>query len=170
MSILEYKGYKAEIDYNIEDKVIVGKVLFIESSISFHAENASDIEHEFHVAVDSYLTYCKKHKVEPNKSYSGTFNIRTGSELHKAAAQAAYMKGQTLNEFCASALEVAVASSQGLTVPLVRRLIDNVQLGGAIVSNPYPSTSPVMQGSNISQGMIGSNPYGVINPELFDVH
>jgi len=168
MSILDYKGYKAEIDYSQEDKVIFGKILFIESSITFHAESASEIEHKFHAAVDSYLAHCKKHNIEPNKSYSGTFNIRTKPEIHKAAAQAAHIKGQTLNEFCSEAIAMAVSVNQP-TTPFLRALIDNVQYG-AVANNSFAPIGTVSQESNIAQFGIAGNAFNVLNPEELFAH
>lgn len=67
-NILYYKGYYGKIEYSAEDKVIYGKIMGIHSLISFESESATDIETEFHNAVDDYLLYCEEEGVEPEKT------------------------------------------------------------------------------------------------------
>ena len=67
-NILYYKGYYGKIEYSAEDKVIYGKIMGIHSLISFESENATDIETEFHNAVDDYLSYCEEEGIEPEKT------------------------------------------------------------------------------------------------------
>ena len=66
-NILYYKGYYGKIEYSAEDKVIYGKIMGIHSLISFESESATDIETEFHNAVDDYLSYCEE-GIEPEKT------------------------------------------------------------------------------------------------------
>lgn len=67
-NILYYKGYYGKIEYSAEDKVIYGKIMGIHSLISFESESATDIETEFHNAVDNYLSYCEEEGIEPEKT------------------------------------------------------------------------------------------------------
>lgn len=63
--ILEYKGYKTKIVYSQEDDIYYGEVININDSVSFHSENISTIEDEFHKAVDDYIELCKLIRKEP---------------------------------------------------------------------------------------------------------
>ena len=67
-NILYYKGYYGKSEYSAEDKVIYGKIMGIHSLISFESESATDIETEFHNAVDDYLSYCEEEGIEPEKT------------------------------------------------------------------------------------------------------
>lgn len=67
-NILYYKGYYGKIEYSAEYKVIYGKIMGIHSLISFESESATDIETEFHNAVDDYLSYCEEEGIEPEKT------------------------------------------------------------------------------------------------------
>ena len=67
-NIFYYKGYYGKIEYSAEDKVIYGKIMGIHSLISFESESATDIETEFHNAVDDYLSYCEEEGIEPEKT------------------------------------------------------------------------------------------------------
>lgn len=57
---MEYKGYKARISFDDEDKIFVGKVVNSHDSIHFESGRESEIQAEFHKAVDDYLDYCQK--------------------------------------------------------------------------------------------------------------
>jgi predicted HicB family RNase H-like nuclease len=111
VDFLEYKGYKGSVEFSKEDKLLIGKVLFIDSLIMYEAEGAGEIELAFHKAVDAYIDHCKAHGKEPNKSFSGNFNIRTKPALHKACSETAISKGITLNQLCNEALEAYVNAS-----------------------------------------------------------
>ena len=63
--ILEYNGYKTRIVYSQEDDVYCGEIINIDDSVSFHSENISTIEDEFHKAVDDYIELCKSIGKEP---------------------------------------------------------------------------------------------------------
>ena len=45
---------------------------------------------------------------EPERAFKGSFNVRTGSELHKQAALAAAKKGESLNKFVTEAIAAAL--------------------------------------------------------------
>ena len=96
-NILNYKGYVTKIEYSMEDKVLYGKIEGIKDLVVFESESATEIENEFHLAVDDYLEMCAELGKEPNKTYSGTFNVRISSELHKALAYYAFSHNKTLN-------------------------------------------------------------------------
>ena len=100
-----YKGYIGSLEFDSNDKILHGKILFINDIITYEAENASDIESAFHEAVDEYLEDCKFLGVDPDKSLSGTFNVRISSELHKEIAKKSTLKGISLNQYVTQALE-----------------------------------------------------------------
>ncbi len=56
----------------------------------------------------AYLAHCRQTGKAANKPYSGSFNVRVGSELHREAAIAAREESVNLNEFVASAIKTAV--------------------------------------------------------------
>lgn len=58
----KYKGYAGTIEYDSEDKIHYGKVLFTNENhlVNYEAENIVELEEEFHKAVDDYLEFCKE--------------------------------------------------------------------------------------------------------------
>jgi len=51
------------------------------------------------------LELCAQEGKEPEKPFKGSFNVRTGSELHRKATLFARAKGTNLNKVVAEALE-----------------------------------------------------------------
>jgi len=95
---LSYKGYFGSVEFSAEDNCLHGKILAIDSLILYSGESVAEIKEAFLESVDDYLADCAKRGVPPEKAYTGSFNIRTGAELHRRAAVVAKRRGQSLNE------------------------------------------------------------------------
>jgi len=104
MNTMHYKGYTARLDYDDEDKVIVGRILGIRDIVTFHGEAVAVLEQAFHEAVDDYLIACAKLGQEPNKPASGKLMLRIPQEVHHAALVAAGASGKSLNQWAAEVL------------------------------------------------------------------
>lgn len=104
-NVLEYKGYFAKIEYSAEDQVLCGKIEGIKDLVNFESSSADQIEQEFHAAVDDYLKMCEELGEAPDKSYSGTFNIRIDPILHRKIAMQAIKSGESLNKTVEKAIE-----------------------------------------------------------------
>ena len=105
---LEYKGYVAEVGFSPDDEVFYGKIFGLNDLVIFEADSAKKIKQSFIEAVEDYLETCAELGKEPEKTFKGSFNIRTTSELHKAAVLHATKKQQSLNEFVNKAIAFAV--------------------------------------------------------------
>jgi len=109
---LSYKGYNGTIEASIEDSCLHGKILFIDDIITYEGNTVDDIKISFKQAVDHYLAYCKESGKAANKPFSGTFNVRVGQELHKKAAETAFHRGITLNEFVTQSIQAAIEQNE----------------------------------------------------------
>lgn len=107
MNTLRYKGYTARIDFDMEDKILVGKVLDIEDTIVFHAESVQEFETAFHASVDDYIAACEKLGQKPEKPASGRLMLRVNPRIHAAAIRKAAMEGQSLNKWAEKVIEQA---------------------------------------------------------------
>lgn len=103
-NVLEYKGYHTKIEFDSEALVLRGKIEGIKDLVNFESTDISNVEEEFHAAVDEYLEFCKEVGKEPDKEYKGTFNIRISPELHKKLVVVAMRNGETLNAIVEKAL------------------------------------------------------------------
>ncbi|MEW5972216.1 MAG: type II toxin-antitoxin system HicB family antitoxin [Pseudomonadota bacterium] len=110
MNTMHYKGFTARLDYDDQDKIIVGRILGIRDIVTFHGESVPELERAFHESVDDYLAACAKLGQEPNKPASGRMMLRVPQEVHRAALMAAEASGKSLNQWAAEVLGKASAT------------------------------------------------------------
>jgi len=118
MNKFTYKGYNGTIEASIEDGCLHGKILFIDDIITYEGNTVDDIKTSFEEAVDRYLVYCKETGKPANKSYSGTFNVRVGRELHRKAVKVACHRGIKLNDFVTQAIRSTIEQNGVVKVEL----------------------------------------------------
>jgi len=80
----------------------------IDDLVTFEADNAQELEDNFHTAVDDYLETCRSLGREPQKVYKSVFNVRIEPELHKKVYQEALKAGVSLNSFVRQTLSKEV--------------------------------------------------------------
>ena len=102
---IEYNGYIGTVEYSSEDKCFFGKIDMINDLVTFEADSAIELEKNFKNAVDEYLETCKYLGREPQKTFKGVFNVRTGSDLHMLAVKNALKMGMSLNSYIKSLIE-----------------------------------------------------------------
>ena len=103
-SMMTYKGYSANMVFDAQDKVIVGRVVDIDDIISFHGESVSEFEANFHAAIDEYLAASEELGSAPEKPASGKVMLRIAPAVHAAALKAAARSGTSLNKWAEAAL------------------------------------------------------------------
>ncbi len=108
---MSYKGYYGSVHYNDEDHVFHGKIEFIRSLVSYEGKDVEGLRQAFEEAVDDYLELCNEKAIEPEKPFRGSFNVRTGSDLHRKASLLAKEKGINLNKVVTEALEKYLSST-----------------------------------------------------------
>jgi len=102
---MHYKGYIGSVEFSEEDGVLHGKVIGIKSLLSYEGDSVEKITEDFHNAIDEYLEFCSTNKVEPEKPFKGSFNVRIGEDLHRKSVLAAQSKGMSLNSFVEEAIK-----------------------------------------------------------------
>lgn len=105
---LKHNEYVGSIEVSIEDECLHGRILFIDDLVTYEGESVHEIRTAFQDAVDRYLAHCQRVGKPASKPYSGTFNVRIGSELHSKAAKVAHLKKIKLNEFVKQAIQAAI--------------------------------------------------------------
>lgn len=104
INFMTYKGYTTSMIFDVEDKIIVGRVQDVDDIISFHGESVSDFESNFRAAIEGYLAASKELGSAPEKPASGKLMLRIAPEVHAAALKAAARNGTSLNKWAESAL------------------------------------------------------------------
>lgn len=69
ISMLEYKGYHASVEYDAEDNIFVGEVFGITDSLNFHGISITELKEMFEQCIDNYLDLCEKVGKNPNKEF-----------------------------------------------------------------------------------------------------
>jgi predicted HicB family RNase H-like nuclease len=110
MNIMTYNGYTASMEYDTEDKIIVGRIIGISDRVAFHGKSIAEFEAMFHESVDGYIDTCRQFGKEPEKPASGRLMLRVPPSVHCAALAAARASGESLNQWAAKALAVAAGA------------------------------------------------------------
>lgn len=112
-NFLEYKGFKAKIEFLADDNVFFGHLIGIDDVVSFHAEMVEQLKVSFRESVDFHIEVCEKIGKKTKKQYSGKVMLRLPNQLHAKiaeAAEAAESAGNSINEWGRDVLESAVKS------------------------------------------------------------
>jgi predicted HicB family RNase H-like nuclease len=96
--LIEYKGYLADLVIDIEDNIIVGRVINTTEIISFHGATIHEAKQSFCDVLNTYLKECEQKGIQPTRPYSGRFNLRINPELHKEISDCAAKDGKSLND------------------------------------------------------------------------
>ena len=108
MNTLKYKGYIGSVSYSEPDKVFYGKIEGIDGLVNYEGESVAELTASFHEAVEDYLAFCEDHNWKPQKSYSGSFNVRVSPDTHRQIANHAIEAGISINAFVKKALNKAL--------------------------------------------------------------
>ncbi len=103
-NVLRYKDFVGTVQYNADDKVFHGKLAFITDLVTFEGTSVSELETAFVEAVDDYLELCETVGKKPEKSFTGSFNVRMKPELHRQVAITSLQKGMSLNQVVVDAV------------------------------------------------------------------
>jgi len=103
--MMEYQGYIGMVEFDDKAKIFHGEVINTRDVITFQGTSVEEIENAFKGSIEDYLEWCKKDGVNPEKPYSGKFNLRLSPELHKEVAVTAKKLKISINSFVEKALQ-----------------------------------------------------------------
>lgn len=109
---MNYKGYMGHVVYDDVAKIFHGEVVNTRTVITFQGTSVEEIESEFKNSVDDYLEWCAKRNKDPERPYSGKFNLRIPPELHREIAIVSRKQNTSLNKFVEKALRDELALSR----------------------------------------------------------
>ena len=104
MNTLTYRGYTAQMEFDTDDMIIVGRVVDIDDIITFHGASVSQFEVSFHGAIDAYVLACEQLGQTADKPASGRMMLRVNPAVHAAAVKASARSGQSLNKWAEKVL------------------------------------------------------------------
>ena len=107
--MMEYEGYVAVFEFDPTIDAFHGEVANTVDTITFEGRSVDELRTAFGESVDDYLELCEREGRRPDHPYSGTFSLRLGPRLHRAAAVAAAARGVSLNGFAADSVRERLA-------------------------------------------------------------
>jgi predicted HicB family RNase H-like nuclease len=107
--MMEYKGYLGTVEYDADAKLFHGDIINTRDVITFQGTTVEEIDTAFRDSIEDYLAWCKEDGVEPEKPYSGKFNVRLSPELHKEIAIRAKKLKMSINGFVEKAISDEIA-------------------------------------------------------------
>ncbi|HEY0836684.1 MAG TPA: type II toxin-antitoxin system HicB family antitoxin [Azospirillum sp.] len=113
--MMEYKGYKAQIDFDDDAGIFVGEVINTRDGITFRGRSVDELRAAFHGAVNEYLALASDMAANTDRPASGQISIRVNPTLHRAIASCAQRDGKSVSAWIADRLGEAVGM-----VPCVR--------------------------------------------------
>ncbi len=105
---MKYKGYEAAIEYDDEDRLFTGRVINTRDVIAFDGISVEELEQSFQAVIDEYLEDCEAMDKDPDKPYSGKFNLRISPDLHRRVSTQAELNGLSLNAYIENTLNEAL--------------------------------------------------------------
>lgn len=103
--MLNYKGYIGHIEFDDDAEIFHGEIINIRDVVTFQGSSVSELKKAFKDSVDDYLEFCESRDEEPDRPYSGKFNLRIDPELHREISFAAKKHKVSLNQWIVDAIK-----------------------------------------------------------------
>ena len=107
--MMEHKGYKGYVEFDEENEIFHGEVLYVNDVITFQGKSVDELKKEFRDSVDDYIDFCESRGESPEKPVSGSFLIRADPDLHRRCLEAAKKSRTSLNAWAQQALGKALS-------------------------------------------------------------
>lgn len=108
MNTLTYKGYQGRFDYDSEADIFHGEVLHLNDVVTFQGRSIDELKQALADSVEDYLELCAEVGKEPEKPFSGRFNLRISPALHQQIAKKAADAGVSINYWISDTLAHAI--------------------------------------------------------------
>ncbi len=109
MNMMEIEGYKAKIEYDPDLDQFRGEILGLNGSADFYGKTPASLRKEFKNSLKVFLEVCEEKGINPNKDYSGKFNLRIPSRLHREIAARATAADKSINQWVSEILKRSVS-------------------------------------------------------------
>jgi predicted HicB family RNase H-like nuclease len=105
--------YLKIVEWSEEDQCYIGEIPGWIGKCC-HGKNETVVYDQLCTILDDWIAIYKKdgiplHEATANKNFSGKFQLRPGSELHKILAIRAKQAGLSLNSFCINLMKESLA-------------------------------------------------------------
>ena len=108
MNMMEVGDYKAKIEYDPDLDQFRGEILGLNGSADFYGKTPASLRKEFKNSLRVFLEVCEEKGINPIKDYSGKFNLRIPSRLHREIAARATAADKSINQWVSEILKDSV--------------------------------------------------------------
>lgn len=106
--MLKYKNYVGHVIFDDKANIFHGEIINTKDVITFQGSTVGEIKKAFVDSVEDYLSFCSKRGENPEKPFSGKFNVRVTPELHQKASLRAKEKEISLNNWVIETIKKAI--------------------------------------------------------------
>lgn len=103
--MLIHKGYIGHVEFDDEIEIFHGEVINTRDVITFQGLTVAELKKAFRESINDYLAFCKERNEEPEKPFSGKFNLRLDPKLHRQVYIAARQHHMSLNQWITESIK-----------------------------------------------------------------
>ena len=108
-TIMKYRKYIAEIEYDPEIEAFFGNVVNLSSPVTFYGKTVQELKRQLACSIKTYLEVCEEKGVEPEKPYSGKLILRIDPAEHRQIAGEAKKEGKSVNKWIVERIHTKAA-------------------------------------------------------------
>jgi predicted HicB family RNase H-like nuclease len=105
INVMKVDGYKAVIKYDPEINLFRGEFIGLNGGADFYAATVDGLRKEGKKSLKVFLEMCAEDRVNPQREFTGRFNLRISSDLHQRIATLADASGKSINTWMGEALD-----------------------------------------------------------------
>lgn len=104
---LTYKGFTGRVSYDEETDLFMGEVIDLRHLVAFEGRTIDELRANFERAVDGYHDWCRARGLNPQRQFTGRWEVNVPQALHRRAVVSAEAAGMTLNQWIAGLIDRA---------------------------------------------------------------
>jgi len=116
MNTMQIKGHRAIIQYDPEIEMFRGEFVGLNGGADFYARDIEGLRKEGIISLNAFLEMCKEDGVDPQKKYSGKFNLRMNPELHAKVSARAMASGKSSNQWITDLIDQSIHTTRDGTL------------------------------------------------------
>ena len=122
--MMEYRGYRAAIEFDDSIEMFHGRVIGTRDIITFQGKSVDDLRQALAQSIDDYLEFCGETGRPPEKPLSGKFLVRGTPDLQRRLLEMAAQEGVSFNAYVTRTLD-RISTGPMESLPIARPTRDD---------------------------------------------
>lgn len=102
--MLTYKDYIGHVVFDDEAEIFHGEVINMKDVVTFQGSTVVELKEAFKASIEDYLAFCAERGEQPDRPFSGKFNLRLDPSLHRQLYIEARHTDMSLNQWVTEAI------------------------------------------------------------------